>query len=92
VVWVVKGTLFHPSTFTGEYHLMPLPHPQTLVGMIELKMFERKLNQKELAAKLGITSTRLSEVLNGKRKVNMDLAKRLHDKLGIDASFILEHA
>jgi HTH-type transcriptional regulator/antitoxin HigA len=78
--------------FEDSQHLMPLPHPQTLAGMIELKMFERKLNQKELAGELGITATRLSEVLNGKRKVNMDLARRLHEKLGIDAEFILEHA
>ncbi len=78
--------------FEDSQHLMPLPYPQTLAGMIELKMFERKLKQKELAKELGITAIRLSEVLNGKRKVNMDLAKRLREKLGIDADFILDHA
>jgi HTH-type transcriptional regulator/antitoxin HigA len=41
---------------------------------------------------LGIAPSRLSEVLKGKRKVNMDLAKRLRDRLGIDADFILENA
>ena len=79
------------EAYEDSLGLMPLK-PQTLAGMIELKMFERRIKQRELAEQLGITATRLSEVLNGKRKVNMDLAKRLHKTLGIDAQFILEHA
>jgi HTH-type transcriptional regulator/antitoxin HigA len=72
--------------------LMPIPKPQTLVGMIELKMYERKLKQKDLAALLGISPTRLSEVLQSKRKINLDLAKRLYKILEIDPAFILETA
>ena len=74
--------------------IMPLqvPKPQTLSEMLSLKMFQLKLKQKDLAAMLDITPTRLSEVMTGKRKVNMDLAKRLHQKLAIDPAFILEHA
>ena len=41
---------------------------------------ESRMKQRELAAILGITATRLNEVLNGKRKVNMDLAKKLYEK------------
>jgi len=78
------------ETFEDNQKLMPLA-PQTLVGMIELKMYERRMNQKQMAAELGITTTRLSEILNGKRKPNLDLVKRLHDRLEIDAEFILEH-
>ncbi len=72
--------------------LMPIRQPQTLTEMIQLKMYERKLKQKDLAALLGISATRLSEVLQGKRKVNMDLAKRLYTVLNIDPGFILERA
>jgi HTH-type transcriptional regulator / antitoxin HigA len=72
--------------------LMPIPQPNTLIGMIELKMYERKLKQKELAVLLEISPTRLSEVLQSKRKVNIDLAKRLYKVLGIDPVFILEMA
>lgn len=43
-------------------------------------------------ALLEITPTRLSEIINGKRKVNMDLAKRLYQKLNADPKFILENA
>jgi HTH-type transcriptional regulator/antitoxin HigA len=70
--------------------LMPIRQPQTLTEMIQLKIYERKLKQKDLAALLGISATRLSEVMQGKRKVNMDLAKRLYTVLNIEAAFILE--
>ena len=65
--------------------------PQTINGMLALKMFEKRIKQKELAAMLGITATRLSEVMNGKRRVNMEMAKMLYHKLGIPADFLLTH-
>ncbi len=64
-------------------------HPKTIVEMIELKMYQNKWKQKDLATVLEISETRLSEVMQGKRKVNIDLAKRLHLKLNIEADFIL---
>lgn len=65
--------------------------PQTITGMLTLKMFEKQIKQNELAAMLDITATRLSEVMNGKRRVNMDLAKKLYAKLDIPAEFLLTH-
>ncbi len=72
--------------------LMPIRQPQTLPEMIEFKMYQMQLKQKELASLLDIAPSRLSEVLKGKRKINLDLAKRLYDRLNIDAGFILENA
>lgn len=73
--------------------IMPLTRkPDSLSDMLNLKMFELKYKQRDLANLLEITPTRLSEVMNGKRKVNMDLAKKLYQKLNIDPKFILEHA
>lgn len=72
--------------------MMPIRQPKNLIEMLELKMYERKLKQKDLADLLGVSATRLSEVMQGKRKVNMDLAKRLYTVLKIDAGFILEQA
>lgn len=72
--------------------LMPLKQPQTIVQMLELKMYELKLKQKDLADMRGISTTRLSEVMQGKRKVNMDLAKKLYQVLHIDPAFLLENA
>jgi len=67
-------------------------HPDSLIARIEREMFERRLNKGQLAALLEIPASRLSEVLNGKRGVNLDFAKRLHSKLGIPGDFILEAA
>lgn len=66
--------------------------PDSLIYRIEREMHLRHLNKKQLAELLEITPSRLSEVLHGKREVNMDLAVRLYRKLSIPAEYILEHA
>lgn len=66
------------------------PMPTILIGMIELKMYEMKLKQRDLAVLLDIESSRVSEYLNGKRKINLEFAKKVHEKLGIDGNFILQ--
>ena len=78
-------------TYEQEHYPTPT-QPQTLVGMIELIMFERKLKQKDLADLLEIEAPRVSELLRGKRRVSMELARQLYKKLNIPAEFILEHA
>jgi HTH-type transcriptional regulator / antitoxin HigA len=64
--------------------------PTTLISMIELKMYEMRLKQRDLADLLGVESSRVSEYLNGKRKINIEIAKKIHEKLGIDGNFILK--
>jgi len=80
--------------YEDHHVIMPMPlviqKPETLPEVIELKMFEQKMKRKDMAKLLGITDTRLSEVMHGKRKINMDLAKRLYTTLGVDPKFILE--
>ena len=75
-----------------EQEFVMFPRPSTLSGMIELKMYEMKLKQKDLAELLEVEASRVSELLNGKRKITLDLAKKLHERLGIDGNFILEVA
>ncbi len=72
--------------------LMQIRQPQTIVEMIELKMYERKLKQKDLAKLLDVSESRLSEIMKGKRSINMDFAQRLYLKLQIEPKFILEKA
>ena len=80
------------ETWEDSIPLMPLKQPENLPEMIELKMYQLKLKQKDVSELLAIPASRLSEVLNGKRKINLDLAKRLHERLNIDAGFILKCA
>jgi HTH-type transcriptional regulator/antitoxin HigA len=62
---------------------------ESLNEMIELRMFQRKLKQKDVAQILGTTPSRISEILNGKRKLTLEIAKGLYNKLNIDPSLIL---
>jgi HTH-type transcriptional regulator / antitoxin HigA len=77
------------EAYEDVHHTLPIK-PDTIEEMIALKMFQKKMKQKDLAKLLGVSDTRISEVMRGKRRINIDLAKRLHSKLGIDADFILK--
>ena len=73
--------------------IFPLPpRPTTLPAMIELKRQQQHLKQKELAALLEIPAGRLSQILSGKRRVTIDLAKKLYERLHISPEFILKTA
>ncbi|MBH8556833.1 helix-turn-helix domain-containing protein [Hymenobacter negativus] len=73
--------------------IFPLPpKPTTLPAMIELKRQQQHLKQKELAALLEVPPGRLSQILSGKRRVTMDLAKKLYERLHISPEFILKTA
>ena len=65
--------------------------PSTIEGMIELKMYERRLKQKELAKLMGLSEPKLSQILTGKRAPDIAFLKAAHQMLGIDASFLLNH-
>ncbi|NDF61164.1 MAG: helix-turn-helix domain-containing protein [Crocinitomicaceae bacterium] len=77
------------ENFEDNLQMMPIKTPTTLVEMIRFKMFEMNLKQKQLANLLEISETRISELLCGKRKLNLELAKKLYQKLNIDAAFLL---
>lgn len=68
----------------------PFPIPKTIGEIVELKMFERKLNRAEVAKMLGISAPKLSQILNNKIEPDIPFLKALHEKLGIDGDFILE--
>ena len=61
----------------------------SLREVIELRMFEMKLKQKDLAELLGTSTSRISEYLNGKRDITLNIARALHNKLNIDSDIIL---
>ncbi|MBS1532127.1 MAG: helix-turn-helix domain-containing protein [Bacteroidetes bacterium] len=65
--------------------------PQTLTGMIEMRMYELHLKQKDLAKKLNISDTKLSMIMTGKQKPDVNFLKAVHTQLDVDAGFILQH-
>lgn len=67
-----------------------IPLPQTVQGLIELKMFENKLKQKDLAKMLNTTDTKLSEIMHNKRKPSISFLKAMNQILGIDGNLLLK--
>jgi len=63
--------------------------PPTLSEAIKLRMQEKGLNQKALSEYLGVSTSRISEYLNGKSEPTLKVAREISRKLDIDASIVL---
>jgi HTH-type transcriptional regulator / antitoxin HigA len=70
--------------------LTPIKEPETLSEIIELKLFQHKMTQAKLADQIGLAKSKVSEILNGKRKADIPFLKGVHKVLNIDASLLLE--
>lgn len=86
----IKSLAIAIQAYEQEKYVIDLP--TTLAGMIEMKMYELKLKQKDLAQQLNISTAKLSLIMNGKQKPDVAFLKSVHSQLKIDASFLLEHA
>jgi antitoxin component HigA of HigAB toxin-antitoxin module len=72
--------------------LQPKKEPETIAELVQLKLFEHKMTQAKLAEELGIGKSKMSEILSGKRKPDVDFLKGVYKLLKINAEFLLEHA
>ncbi|HXR84705.1 MAG TPA: helix-turn-helix domain-containing protein [Hanamia sp.] len=75
-----------------EDNFYPLPMPDTIAQMVELKMYQMHLTQTKMAELLGLGRPKLSQILNGKREPDVTFLKAAYKKLKIDAAFLLEKA
>ena len=66
----------------------PIPEPNDPVEVLEYYMESRGLNRSDLVAYLG-SKERVSEVLNRKRGLSLEMIRRLHDGLGIPSDLIM---
>jgi antitoxin component HigA of HigAB toxin-antitoxin module len=71
--------------------LRPNYKPANLPDMVKLVMLEKKISQGEMAEILEVGKPKLSQILNGKRKPDLEFLKHAYKKLKIDPTFILEH-
>ena len=78
------------STLVEEYEEehYPIGKPQ-LVDVIKLRLYEMGLSQAALAKMLGISSSRVSEILNGKAEPTMRVGRELSRQLNIDPAVVL---
>lgn len=75
----------------SAYHPLPGKVSSLITDEIKRQMESKHIKQKEAARMLGISESRISELLNGKRTLNLNIAKRLRDCFGIPADFILDN-
>ncbi|MDQ6812728.1 MAG: helix-turn-helix domain-containing protein [Bacteroidota bacterium] len=75
-----------------EAQKYPMPLQAGIKEILEHYMFEKKINKSRLAEELELPNSTLSEILNGKKKINLSIARKLHQKLKIDGNFLLEVA
>jgi HTH-type transcriptional regulator/antitoxin HigA len=61
----------------------------SLTNVLKLRMYEMNLTQKTLAEMLEISAPRVSEYLTGKAEPTLPIARKMHQKLSIDANVIL---
>lgn len=77
--------------YESAYYPLPGRVSTIITDEIEKCMLKNNLKQKNVANILGVSESRISDLLNGKRPLNLRIAKRLRDELGIPADFILNH-
>ena len=66
----------------------PIGKPE-LADVIKLRMFERNLTQSDVAKLLGISPSRMSELMHGKLEPSYRLSRDLCTKLNIEPSVVL---
>jgi HTH-type transcriptional regulator/antitoxin HigA len=73
---------------TYETKHFPIPEPDDPVQVLEYYMESRGLSRLDLVAYLG-SKERVSEVLNRKRGLSLEMIRRLHVGLGIPADLMM---
>lgn len=78
------------SSLVEEYEdeHYPIGTP-SLAETIKLRMYEMKLTQRGLAELIGISPSRISEILSGKIEPTYQVARSISKNLNIDASIVL---
>ena len=90
-----KNEYIRLSEIVRKWEAVHYPFPivvNPLVANIRSKMEELNLTQKGVAQIIGVNEARVSEIMRGKRRVNMNIAKKLNTRLRIPADVVLEFA
>ncbi len=74
------------SIYEEKHHAVPLPNP---VDAIQYYMESRGLTRRDLEKYIG-SRARVSEVLNRKRAITMEMIRNLHKGLGIPAEVLIQ--
>ncbi|MCH7399810.1 helix-turn-helix domain-containing protein [Belliella sp. DSM 107340] len=84
----IELNLLSDMVAEDEEKYIPIQTP-TLSEAIRLRMQERGLTQKSLSEYLGVSTSRISEYLNGKSEPTLKIAREISRKFDIEASVVL---
>ncbi len=73
-------------------NILPLREKNPLIQNIEDFFSKRNMKRKEVAELLEINESVFSQIMSGKRKISLSLAKRLYEKMNIDPAIILKYS
>jgi len=78
------------SNLAADYEdeAYPIRKP-TLQEMLKLRLTESSLSQKEAAEKIGISASRLCDIINGKRNPTFETARNMAIQFAIDSDIVL---
>lgn len=74
------------DTYENEKYAIDLPDP---IEAIKFRMEQLGFKQKDLAKVVGLKS-RVSEILNRKRKLSLEMIRNLNQELGIPAEVLVK--
>jgi HTH-type transcriptional regulator/antitoxin HigA len=74
------------ESYENQHHAIPLPDP---VEAILYYLESRGLTRRDLERYLG-SRARVSEILNRKRPLSLEMIRRLHDGLGMPAEVLIQ--
>lgn len=74
------------EAFENQHYAVPLPDP---VDAISYFLESRGLTRKDLELYIG-SRARVSEILNRKRSLSLEMVRRLHRSLGIPAEVLIQ--
>jgi HTH-type transcriptional regulator / antitoxin HigA len=74
------------NAYEEKHHAVPFPNP---IDAIQYYMESRGLTRRDLEKYLG-SRARVSEVLNRKRAITMEMVRNLHRGLGIPAEVLIQ--
>lgn len=72
-------------------NILPLKMKNPLIKAIEDYFYSKNMKRKEAAEALGLNESVFSQIMNGKRKISIALAKKLYTDLNINADLILQN-
>ncbi len=73
------------DAYEAKHHAMDAPDP---LAAIQFRMEQQGLKRKDLEPLIG-SRARVSEVLTGKRKLTLDMVRRVRSGLGISADLLI---